>query len=117
MSVHVQELDSYRNVTNLEDFYTVNLQVSRVTRNSQGNKASVPYTENTVKMTKEELRKGKWLKINVTNMVAEFFRLPREYLSVIVRVQDSKGRMNLVVPHPSSETNNALVSSIIFLCS
>ncbi|CAG9109127.1 unnamed protein product [Plutella xylostella] len=116
LSVHVQELDSYRNVTNLEDFYTVNLQVSRVTRNSQGNKASVPYTENTVKMTKEELRKGKWLKINVTNMVAEFFRLPREYLSVIVRVQDSKGRMNLVVPHPSSETNNALMPYIeVFL--
>lgn len=118
LNVHVQELDSYKNITTSipEDTLTLNLQVSRVTRNSQGNKASVPYTDSSIKVTKDELRRGKWVKINVTNMVAEFFRLPREFLSVTVRVQDSRNRMSLVVPHPSSENNNALVSVSIRLC-
>lgn len=91
------------------------LQVSRVTRNSQGNKASVPYTDNSVKMSRRDLKIGKWLRVNVTNMVAEFFRLPRENLAIVVRVQDSRNRMSLVVPHPSSETNNALVSTFILM--
>lgn len=84
-----------------------------MTRNSQGSKASVPYTDNSVKLTRTELRGGKWLKINVTNMVAEFCRLPRENLAIVVRVQDSMNKMSLVVPHPSSESNNALVSRFI----
>lgn len=74
----------------------------------------MPYTDNSVKMSRKELKIGKWLKINVTNMVAEFFRLPRENLAIVVRVQDSKNTMSLVVPHPSSESNSALVSTSLF---
>jgi hypothetical protein len=111
LNIHLQELESRHNTTvDPEEFVTVTMQVSRVTRNSQGSKASVPYSDNSVKMTRKELRVGKWLKVNVTTMVAEFFRLPREYLAIVVRVQDSSNKMSLVVPHPSSESNNALVS-------
>lgn len=78
--------------------------------NSQGQKASVPYTENSVKLTRKDLKVGRWLKVNITTMVSEFFRLPRENLAIVVRVQDSTNRMSLVVPHPSSESNHALVS-------
>lgn len=42
------------------------------------------------------------------------FRLPRENLAIVVRVQDSKNTMSLVVPHPSSESNSALVSTSLF---
>ncbi|KAI5636452.1 transforming growth factor beta like domain-containing protein [Phthorimaea operculella] len=110
LSIHLQELVSRQNTTfDADEHFTINIQVNRVTRNSQGNKASVPFSENSVKMSRKELVVGKWLKINVTNMVAEFFRLPREYLAIVVRVQDSNNRMSLVVPHPSSESNNALM--------
>ncbi|XP_073958579.1 growth/differentiation factor 8-like, partial [Choristoneura fumiferana] len=113
LNIHVQELDTYNSTsTNTDDFFTINIQASRVTRNAQGNKASVPYTDNSVKMSRKELKIGKWLKINVTNMVAEFFRLPRENLAIVVRVQDSKNTMSLVVPHPSSESNSALMPYI-----
>lgn len=116
LNIHVQELEPRHNTSfEGEDHFTINLQVSRVTRNSQGSKASVPYTDNSVKMSRKDLKIGKWLKVNVTTMVAEFFRLPREYLAVVVRVQDSRNRMSLVVPHPSSESNHALVSFITFL--
>lgn len=43
-------------------------------------------------------------------MAAEYCRLPRDSLEIVVRVQDSNHRMNLVVPHQSSESNSALVS-------
>lgn len=111
LNLHIQELEPRHNVTLTDDHFTINLQVNRVTRNSQGNKASVPYAESSIKLTKKELKVGKWLKVNVTTMVAEFFRLPRENLAIVVRVQDSKNRMSLVVPHPSSEINNAVVST------
>lgn len=111
LNIHVQELEQRLNVTlGPDEFFSIGLQVNRVTRNSQGSKASVPYMESSVKMSRKELKIGKWVKVNVTNMVAEFFRLPRENLAIVVRVQDSKNRMSLVVPHPSSESNNALVS-------
>lgn len=111
LNIHLQQLESSRNVTyeSHDEYSTVTFQVSRITRNSQGNKVSVPYSDNSVKMTREELRDGKWLKINVTNMVAEFFKLPRDNLAIVVRVQDARNRLNLVVPHPSSDLNNGLV--------
>lgn len=112
LNLHVQELETRNTTIDPEEPFTISLQVSRVTRNNQGSKASVPYTDNSVKMTRKDLRAGKWLKINITTMVAEFCRLPRENLAIVVRVQDSKNRMSLVVPHPSSESNNALVSII-----
>ncbi|KAL4712534.1 hypothetical protein ACJJTC_007550 [Scirpophaga incertulas] len=113
LNVHLQELEPRRNITvDPEEHVSVTLQASRVTRNSQGSKASVPYTDKLVKMTRKELRAGKWLKMNVTTMVAEFFRLPREYLAIVVRVQDSRNRISLVVPHPSAEANNALMPYI-----
>ncbi|GBP18646.1 hypothetical protein EVAR_14416_1 [Eumeta japonica] len=110
LNIHIQELETRSNVTIFgpeEGHFTINIQVSRVTRNSQG-KASVPYSENTVKLSKDEIVKGRWVKINVTNMVAEFFRLPRENLAVIVKVQDPNNRVNVLVPHPSAENSNAL---------
>lgn len=110
LNFHLQELDN-RNITfDPEEHFTINIQVSRVTRNSQGSKASVPYTDNSVKLNRRELRAGKWLKINITTMAAEYCRLPRDSLEIVVRVQDSNHRMNLVVPHQSSESNSALVS-------
>ncbi|XP_039761303.1 growth/differentiation factor 8-like [Pararge aegeria] len=112
LSLHIQELEARNNVTLVDDHFTINIQVNRVTRNSQGNKASVPYAENAVKLSRKDLKVGKWLKVNVTNMVAEFFRLPRENLAIVVRIQDSRNRMSLVVPHPSSESNNALMPYI-----
>ncbi|XP_013174658.1 PREDICTED: growth/differentiation factor 8-like, partial [Papilio xuthus] len=113
LNIHVQELEQRLNVTlGPEEFFSIGLQVNRVTRNSQGSKASVPYTESSIKMSRKELKIGRWVKLNVTNMVAEFFRLPRENLAIVVRVQDSKNRMSLVVPHPSSESNNALMPYI-----
>ncbi|XP_052745385.1 growth/differentiation factor 8-like [Bicyclus anynana] len=111
LSLHIQELEARNNVTLVEDHYTVNIQVNRVTRNSQG-KASVTYADSPVKLSRKDLKVGKWLKVNVTNMVAEFFRLPRENLAIVVRIQDSKNRLSLVVPHPSSESNNALMPYI-----
>lgn len=118
LNLHIQELEAKNTTIDPEEPFTISLQVSRVTRNNQGSKASVPYTDNSVKMTRKELRAGKWLKVNITTMVVEFCRLPRENLAIVVRVQDSKNRMSLVVPHPSSESNNALVSilfNIIFI--
>ncbi|KAJ0171096.1 hypothetical protein K1T71_013295 [Dendrolimus kikuchii] len=112
LNLHIQELESRNATIDPDEHFTISLQVSRVTRNSQGSKASVPYSDNSVKLTRKELRVGKWLKINVTNMVAEFCRLPRENLAIVVRVQDSMNRMSLVVPHPSSESNNALMPYI-----
>ncbi|CAK1595430.1 unnamed protein product [Parnassius mnemosyne] len=113
LNIHVQELEQRLNVTlGPDEYFSIGIQVNRVTRNSQGSKASVPYTESSVKMSRKELKIGKWVKVNVTNMVAEFFRLPRENLAIVVRVQDSKNRMSLVVPHPSSESNNALMPYI-----
>ncbi|XP_034836999.1 growth/differentiation factor 8-like [Maniola hyperantus] len=109
LSVHIQELEARNNITLIEDHFTVNIQVNRITRNSQGSKASVPYAESAVKLSSKDLKDGKWVKVNVTNMVAEFFRLPRENLAIVVRVQDSRSRLSLVVPHPSSESNNALM--------
>lgn len=110
LNLHLQELEN-RNITfDPEEHFTVSLQVSRVTRNSQGSKASVLYTNNSVKLLRKELRAGKWVKINLTTMAAEYCRLPRDTLAIVVRVQGSNHRMNLVVPHPSSESNNALVS-------
>lgn len=117
LSLHIQELDCRNNLTLTEDHFTINVQVNRITRNSQGNKASVPYAESALKFSRQDLKAGKWVKVNVTNMVAEFFRLPRENLAIVVRIQDSKNRLSLVAPHPSSESNNALVSlhfSIMF---
>lgn len=111
LNLHIQELEPKHNITITEDHFTINIQVNRVTRNSQGSKASVPYAESAVKLSRKDLKVGKWVKVNITNMVAEFFRLPRDNLAIVVRVQDSKNRMSLVVPHPSSESNNALVSS------
>lgn len=110
LNFHIQELESRNSTFDPNEHFTINIQVSRVTRNSQGSKASVPYTDNSVKLTRKEIRAGKWLKVNITTMVAEFCRLPRENLAIIVRIQDSKNRLSLVVPHPSSESNNALVS-------
>ncbi|KAJ8705253.1 hypothetical protein PYW07_011080 [Mythimna separata] len=112
LNLHIQELEARNTTIDPEEHITITLQVSRVTRNNQGSKASVPYTDNSVKMTRKELRAGKWLKVNITTMVAEFCRLPRENLAIVVRVQDSKNRMSLVVPHPSSESNNALMPYI-----
>ncbi|XP_045507531.1 growth/differentiation factor 8-like [Colias croceus] len=112
LNIHIQELEPRQNVTILEDHFNVNYQVNRITRNSQGNKASVPYAEGSIKLSRKELKTGKWVKANVTNMVAEFFRLPRENLAIVVRVLDSKNKMSLVVPHPSSESNNALMPYI-----
>lgn len=112
LNIHLQELESNYNTTfNPEEPFTISIQVSRVTINSQGQKASVPYKPDySVKLVKKDLKVGRWLKVNITNMVAEFFRLPRENLAIVVRVQDSKNRMSLVVPHPSSESNHVLVS-------
>ncbi|XP_037294879.1 growth/differentiation factor 8, partial [Manduca sexta] len=112
LNLHVQELDTRNTTSDPEEFFSINIQVSRVTRHNQGSKASVPYTDNTVKLSRRELKLGKWLKANVTTMVAEFCRLPRENLAIVVRVQDSRNRMSLVVPHPSSESNNALMPYI-----
>lgn len=114
LNLHLQDLDTRNSTIDPDEHFTITLQVSRVTRNNQGSKASVPYTDNSLKMTRKELRVGKWLKVNVTTMVAEFCRLPRDNLAIVVRVQDSKNRMSLVVPHPSSESNNALVSNNIY---
>ncbi|XP_041984077.1 growth/differentiation factor 8-like, partial [Aricia agestis] len=112
LNVHVQELEPWLNATLVEEYFTINVQVNRVTRNNQGNKASVPYSETSVKLSRRDLKVGKWLRVNVTNMVAEFFRLPRENLAIVVRVQDSKNRVSLVVPHPSSETNHTVMPYI-----
>lgn len=111
LNLHLQELEARNSTVDPNEHFTITLQVGRITRSNQTGKASVPYTNNSLKMTRRELRAGKWLKINVTTMVAEFCRLPRENLAIVVRVQDSKNRMSLVVPHPSSESNNGLVSS------
>lgn len=112
VNIHLQELESHHNTTfNPDEPFTISIQVSRITKNSQGQKASVPYTYNTVKLTRKDLKVGKWLKMNITSMVSEFFRLPRENLAIVVRVQDSNNTMSMVVPHPSSESNHALVSS------
>lgn len=116
LNIHIQELESRQNISLSgpeEGHFTVNIQVSRVTTTGNA-KAAMAFTDNSVKMSSEEVRRGKWLKINVTRMVAEFFRLPRDNLAVIVRVQDSRSRMSLVVPHPSSQSNHALVSCFLF---
>ncbi|CAG9569930.1 unnamed protein product [Danaus chrysippus] len=105
LNIHIQELEARHNVTLTEDQFNVNTQVNRVTRNSQGNKASVLYSERSIKMSRKDLKVGRWVKINVTTMVAEFFRLPRENLAIVVRVQDSKNRLSLGVPHLNSESN------------
>ncbi|XP_062532449.1 growth/differentiation factor 8 isoform X1 [Bombyx mori] len=112
LNLHVQELDNRNTTFDPEELFTLNLQVSRVTRNSQGGKASVLYSENSVTMTRRDLKLGKWLKVNVTTMVEEFCRLPRESLAIVARVQDSSDRIGLVVPHPSSESNHALMPYI-----
>lgn len=114
LNVHVQDLECRRNITIFgpdEGYFTINIQVSRVTRTGNA-KAAVPYTDMSTKITTEELRNGKWLRINVTNMIAEFFMLPRDNLAIIVRVQDTRSRINLVVPHPSSDTNSTLMPFI-----
>ncbi|CAH4036444.1 unnamed protein product [Pieris brassicae] len=109
--IHIQELER-QNITITDDHFHINYQVNRITRNSQGSKASVPYSDSSSKLSGKELQDGTWVRANVTNMVAEFFRLPRETLGIVVRVQDSKNRLNLVVPHPSSESNNAVMPYI-----
>lgn len=113
LNFHLQEIENSckDNTTfNPEEPFTIYIQVNRITRNSQGQKASVTYANNSVKLSAEDLKVGRWLKVNITNMVSEFFRLPRENLAIVVRVQDSKNRMSLVVPHPSPDPNKASVS-------
>ncbi|XP_048000534.1 growth/differentiation factor 8-like isoform X1 [Leguminivora glycinivorella] len=115
LNIHVQELPTHNSTIDYtEDHFTINIQPSRVTRNHNNNKAAVPYgPENSVKMSRKELKMGKWLKLDVTSMVAEFFRLPREQgLEIVVRVQDSRNKLRLAVPHPSAESNNALMPYI-----
>lgn len=110
LSLHLQELDNRNTTFDPEQPVTVTLQVSRITKNSQGSRASVPYPSNSVKLLRKELRAGKWVKIDLTTIAAEYCGLPRDSLAIVVRVQDSSNRTNLVVSHPSSETNNDLVS-------
>lgn len=113
LNIHVKKPDNRPNISQFgpeEGHFTINIQVSRVTRSGNAN-AAVPYSNNSVKMSGEELRLGKWLKVNVTNMVAEFFELPRDDLAVIVRTQDSRNKTNLFILHPNSDTNNSLVRS------
>lgn len=85
-----------------EDVYSqtsVNLEILKVIKSpkrKESNNARYSVFNNTVVLPSVE---GKWYKINITNVVDEWFRFPRNNLGIEIIGLDRKGKHAVVLDH------------------
>lgn len=84
-----------------EDELTLNIQISRVTKANDVFTSSVVASAG-VAVTRSEVKRGKWVKVNVTKVLAEWFAMPRSALGLVVQAQDSERRW-IPVPEAKGE--------------
>lgn len=80
---------------------TLNIQISRVTKVNDVFTSSIVASAG-VAVTRSEEKKGKWVKVNVTKVLAEWFAMPRSVLGLVVKTQDSE-RRRIPVPEAKGE--------------
>lgn len=100
-----------------EDIYSqtsINLEVLKVIKSpkrKEPNNARHLVFNNTIVLPSVE---GKWYKINITNVVDEWFRFPRNNLGIEIIGLDRKGQHAVVLDHDYEDGSMVIISLLCF---
>jgi hypothetical protein len=111
--LHLHVLDSIATqeehaVSTLDDkrLLSLNIQISRVSKRGEIWSSDVVTTYAT-SVTRADEVAGIWIKVNVTQAIADWFALPRNNLGLVVKTQDSE-RRKILVPNAQAENTNTV---------
>lgn len=95
-------------VSTLDDkrLLSLNIQISKVSKRGETWSNDVVTTYAT-SVTRADEVAGIWIKVNVTQAIADWFALPRNNLGLVVKTQDSE-RRKIIVPNQQAEQTNTV---------